>query len=216
MPVQSSIEPPTRPVSAARRIVSAQSSGASPKPFSRSAATGRSTASTMARALASDSSRVISPSRRPSTPAAALLEVASAVNPIAANAFALPASQALAMTKVRPCSARNASAFWVMSTLMSAPGSWELQDIAARWPCASWGCRRKAGGSELEADPQHQAFGQVAHETRRVRLEPGRAAALALEPVAEAADVAGVVKRHHQLVVQEQAAAVEVDRPRER
>ncbi len=44
LPVASSIEPPTRPTPAAQRMVSAASLGESPKPFSRSAATGRSVA----------------------------------------------------------------------------------------------------------------------------------------------------------------------------
>jgi len=57
--VASSIEPPTRPASAARRIVSAAAWGESPYPFSRSAATGRWVASTMAFALARASSRVM-------------------------------------------------------------------------------------------------------------------------------------------------------------
>src|SRR5688500_8665952 len=49
------------------------------------------------------------PSLRPSELAAAALEVASAGNPRPARTRALPASQALAMTKVpRSCSARSA------------------------------------------------------------------------------------------------------------
>ena len=47
MPVASSIVQPTSPTSAASRIVSATTSGASPKPFSRSAETGKSVASTI-------------------------------------------------------------------------------------------------------------------------------------------------------------------------
>jgi hypothetical protein len=49
------IEPPTRPTVAARRIVSAAPSGASSKPFSKSAETGRSVAATIARAWSSAS-----------------------------------------------------------------------------------------------------------------------------------------------------------------
>src|SRR5438445_424376 len=79
-PVASSIEPPTSPTPPARRIVSAAAAGASPKPFSRSAETGRSVAAAIARQWASASSRVTAPSRLPSTPACAPLEVASAGN----------------------------------------------------------------------------------------------------------------------------------------
>ena len=52
MPVASSIVHPTSPTSAASRIVSATTSGASPNPFSRSAETGKSVASTIDRACA--------------------------------------------------------------------------------------------------------------------------------------------------------------------
>ena len=95
------IEPPTSPTPAARRIVSAAAAGVSPKPFSRSAETGSSVAAAMARQWASASSRVTVPSRLPSTPACAPLEVASAGNPSAASTRAEPASQALAMTNAR-------------------------------------------------------------------------------------------------------------------
>ena len=63
----------------------------------------------MARACASVSSRLSSPSRRPSTPAAAPLEVAMASKPSPASRRAEPASQALGMMKVpgRWCSARK-------------------------------------------------------------------------------------------------------------
>ena len=44
LPLASSIEQPTRPVCAASLMVSATTSGASPKPFSRSAETGKSVA----------------------------------------------------------------------------------------------------------------------------------------------------------------------------
>src|SRR5262249_7967977 len=83
----------------ARRMVSAAADGASPKPFSRSAETGRSVAATMARAWASASSRATLPSRRPSTPAAAPLDVASAWKPSAARARAEPASPGVGITK---------------------------------------------------------------------------------------------------------------------
>ena len=106
------IEPPTSPTPAARRMVSAAASGASPKPFSRSAETGRSVAAAMAPQCASASSRVTAPSRRPSTPACAPLEVASAGNPSAARARAEPASHAFAITNARGprCRARRVAA----------------------------------------------------------------------------------------------------------
>src|SRR5271169_6474651 len=66
LPLASSIEQPTSPDSAASLIVSATISGASPKPFSRSAETGRSVASQITRDWANASSRVTRPSRRPS------------------------------------------------------------------------------------------------------------------------------------------------------
>ena len=100
-PVASSTEPPTSPTPAASRMVSATTEGASPKHFSRSAETGRSVASTIMRALASDSSRVTLPSRLPSTPALAPLEVASAGKPSAARTRAEPASHGLAITNAR-------------------------------------------------------------------------------------------------------------------
>src|SRR5688572_657462 len=94
------MEPPASPARAPRRIVSAASSGASPNPFSRSAATGTSTASTNALACARASSRVTRPSSRPRVLAMAPLEVAMAGKPSPASTRALPASQALAITKM--------------------------------------------------------------------------------------------------------------------
>src|SRR5207244_4492289 len=79
-------------------MVSAAASGASPKPFSRSAETGSSVAATMARACASASSRVTLPSRRPRTPAEAPLDVASAWKPSAARMRTDPASQGFGIT----------------------------------------------------------------------------------------------------------------------
>jgi len=61
--VASSIEAPASPAAAASRIVSATVSGSSPKPFSRSALTGRSVARTMSAACASIRSRPIVLSR---------------------------------------------------------------------------------------------------------------------------------------------------------
>jgi hypothetical protein len=77
LPLASSIEQPTSPASAASLIVSATILGASPKPFSKSAETGRSVASQITRAWANASSRVTRPSRRPGKPADAPLEVAT-------------------------------------------------------------------------------------------------------------------------------------------
>ena len=111
-PVASSIDPPTSPTPAARRMVSAAASGASAKHFSRSAETGRSVASTIARACASASSRVTLPSRRPSMPAEAPLDVASAWKPSAVRMRAEPASHGFGITNAPgdSCSFRNASA----------------------------------------------------------------------------------------------------------
>src|SRR6202050_5490676 len=85
------------PVAAARRIVSATVSGSSPKQFSRSAATGRSVASTIARQWARAWSRVTAPSRRPSEKAKPALVVARASNPRPNRMRALPASQGFGM-----------------------------------------------------------------------------------------------------------------------
>ena len=77
-------------------MVSAAALGSSAKQFSKSADTGRSVASTMALACARASSRVTMPSRLPSVPACAPLEVASAWKPRPARMRAEPASQAFA------------------------------------------------------------------------------------------------------------------------
>ena len=91
-------------------MVSAAALGSSAKHFSKSAETGSSVASTMALACARASSRVTRPSRLPSVPACAPLEVASAWKPRPARMRADPASQAFAMTKQRPCSCRSCAA----------------------------------------------------------------------------------------------------------
>ena len=95
-------------------MVSATASGASPKPFSRSAETGKGVASTIVRACARASSRVIAPSasRRPSVNAKPALVVASASKPSPARIRAVPTSQGLGMTKApaRRCRAQNAFA----------------------------------------------------------------------------------------------------------
>ena len=72
--------------------------------------------------------------------------------------------------------------------------------------------RSAARPLELEREPEQQALGQVAHQPRLLRLEPGREGALVLDPGGEAAHVGRLVERDHQLVVEEQAAQVEVGR----
>ena len=120
LPVASSMEPPTRPTEAPSRMVSAASAGASAKHFSRSALTGRSVASAMARQCASASSRVTLPSRRPSVPASAPLEVASAWKPSAARMRAEPASHGFGITNAPGASwrARKRAAFSLWLTVM--------------------------------------------------------------------------------------------------
>ena len=86
-------------------MVSATSWAMSPKPFSRSAETGRSVPSTIARQCASASSRVTLPSRVPTCWPDAPLEVAMAPGSRARpSTRAEPASQALAI--------RNAPGAW--------------------------------------------------------------------------------------------------------
>ena len=97
--VASSIVHPTSPTSAASRIVSATTSGASPNPFSRSAETGKSVASTIMRACASASSRVSPPSLRPRAEAEAALDVANAWKPRPARMRAEPTSHGFGITK---------------------------------------------------------------------------------------------------------------------
>src|SRR5580765_8374225 len=124
-PVESSIDAPTSPTSAARRIVSAAASGACPYPFSRSAATGRSVASTIALALERASSRVTepSPSRRPSVNASPALVVVRASKPRPARIRAVPASHGLGMTNAsgRSWSTWNRFAFSACGMLMGRP-----------------------------------------------------------------------------------------------
>ena len=105
-----------RPASPFRR----QRTAAWPNPFSRSAETGRSTAATTARACASASSRRTWPSRRPSVPAKAPLDVASAGKPRPARMRAEPASQGLGITNAPGpwCRARKRSALSLWLKLM--------------------------------------------------------------------------------------------------
>ena len=91
-PVWSSTEHPASPVSAASAMVVATPSGSSAKPFSRSALTGSSVASTMVAACARASSRVTDPSSRPSGAANPELVVANAVKPREAKSRAVPRS----------------------------------------------------------------------------------------------------------------------------
>src|SRR5215510_5741957 len=130
------MEPPINPTPAARRMVSAAAAGASPKPFSRSAETGRSVASTMARAWARASSRVTRPSRLPSTPASAPLDVARAWKPRPARMRAEPASHGLGIRKAPGpwCSARKrvALSLWVAAMGFLHAGSVAEREAAPR------------------------------------------------------------------------------------
>ncbi len=120
-------------------MVSAAASGASPKPFSRSAETGSSVAATIARACASASSRVTLPSRRPSVPAQAPLDVARAAKPSPARTRAEPASQGLGITKAldRSCSARKRTALSCWLIVMEL-----LQRPQQRVTCAETASQR--------------------------------------------------------------------------
>ena len=93
--VKSSTEQPASPAAAASPMVSATPAGSSAKAFSRSAETGRRVAATMAAACPSTSSRVTSPSMRPSVAAKPPLVVASAAKPSEASSRADPASHGL-------------------------------------------------------------------------------------------------------------------------
>src|SRR5688572_25048661 len=116
--MESSMEPPTMPVDAARRIVSATVFSSSPNPFSRSALTGRSVDAAISVTCASIRSRPTWLSRTPIENANPALVVASASKPSFASIFAVPTSQGFGMmnASLRACSARNASAFcnWVL------------------------------------------------------------------------------------------------------
>src|SRR5262245_7874624 len=118
------MDPPTRPAFAASRIVSAQVSGSSPNPFSRSAETGRLVASTITRECPIASSRLTAPepSGFPRENAKPALVVARASNPRLASNFAEPASQGLGManTPGRSWSALNASAFVICRFICSS------------------------------------------------------------------------------------------------
>src|ERR1044072_1858367 len=87
----SSIEPPTQPASAASRIAFDAALGSCAPQFSRSALTGRSVASAMARQFSRISARLTL--ALPSELATPRLVVASASNPTAASSRAVPASQ---------------------------------------------------------------------------------------------------------------------------
>src|SRR6185369_17688138 len=78
-------------------------------------------------------------------------------------------------------------------------------------------CRpRSRADSELEREPEQQALGEIAQQPRLGRQEADRGGALALDPVGEARDVARLVERDHQLVVEKEAPQVEVGRACER
>src|SRR6185295_20235925 len=70
--------------------------------------------------------------------------------------------------------------------------------------------------SELEREPEQKSLGEVAQQPRLARQEADRSGPLALDPVGKARDVARLVERDHQLVVEKEAAQVEVGRAGER
>ena len=122
------MEPPDSPAASARRIVSAASSGSSPKPFSRSALTGTSTAAAIAPALATAASRSIDPSRPPRVAAAPLLVVHRAKNPSDSSSLAEPTSHGFG--------ARSGS-----------PGRWRASEVGGR----------AAGRASMRRDERQQA-----------------------------------------------------------
>src|SRR6185369_5843730 len=78
-----------------------------------------------------------------------------------------------------------------------------------------WRYCREAGfplrsRSKLERHPQQQAVRHVANQAGLRRNVGARRTQLILEPGRKVQHVAGPVERDHQLVVQEQAAAVEI------
>src|SRR6188768_726204 len=120
-PAASSMEPPTSPACAASSMALVMAAGSSPKPFSRSPETGSDVAAQMTRACAMASSMETLPSSRPSVPADAPLDVASAAKPSDVRMRAEPPSQQLAMTKAPlVCNARNACARsnWVFCSML--------------------------------------------------------------------------------------------------
>src|SRR5688572_5028733 len=133
--MESSMDPPTMPVAAARRIVSATVFSSSPKPFSRSALTGRSVAAAISVTCASIRSRPTWLSSTPMENANPALVVASASKPSFASIFAVPTSQGFGMMKAsgRACSARNASAFcnWVLMACLACRPSGPQQGPGA-------------------------------------------------------------------------------------
>src|SRR5580658_4796986 len=104
-------------------MVSATTSGRSPKPCSRSAASGSDVAAMIACACFSASSRVSSPSSLPRVAAAAELDVASASNPSPAITHAEAPSHTLGMTNApgRWWSARKRCAFSACVSLTADP-----------------------------------------------------------------------------------------------
>src|SRR3989442_205937 len=155
-------------------MVSAAASGASPKPFSRSAETGRSVAITMARACASASSRVTLPSRRPSTPAQATLEVASAWEPRPARMRADPAYHGLGITNAPGplCNARKRAALssWLMVISEIPTLSNDAHDQLASGVAPEHAGRLRDGDplAVVPAQPVDDALGKGAHFARRV------------------------------------------------
>src|SRR5947208_2390130 len=153
-------------------MVSAAASGASPKPFSRSADTGSSVACTMARAWASASSRVTLPSRRPRVPAQAPLEVASAWKPSPARMRAEPASQGFGITNAPGpwCRARKRATL-SFSLMVCLSGSLDDIDDELAGGVAPEHAGRFGDGDALgvvAAQAVDDAPGKGAHFARRV------------------------------------------------
>src|SRR5579872_387129 len=113
------MEQPESPTPRAFSSVIRTCDGSSEKPFSRSADTGTGPAAfTITAALASDSSSMVWPSRRPSEAANPLLVVARAWKPSEIRSLAEPASQALGISSGSGpwCRARKRSACSTRST----------------------------------------------------------------------------------------------------
>src|SRR6516165_1619177 len=134
------MDPPTMPVVPASRMVCATISGLSPKPFARSAWTGRSTAAAIRRALSSINSRVARPtaSGRPRVAIAPKLVVSISGTPTWASRQAVPTSQQAAdrVGSAPAWSAWQSSAFSFVLLINGTPG-WQLympSCALTRWP----------------------------------------------------------------------------------
>src|SRR5512135_2254610 len=198
-PVASSIDPPTRPACPARRIVSAAASGESPYPFSRSAATGRSVASTICRAFSSASFRPTDPSGLPSENASPALVVVSASKPRLSRIFPVPASQGFGMTKApgRSWRAWKRTAFSAWVTLMRwiLPGRGCQAGVPPRFepsaPCdetddrgddgAPWGGRQSSSMDVVYLHPGGGAMADIPSSVSRIELLQGTLDLLVLQ-----------------------------------